>query len=359
MCIRDSYSTVKANLEEECVILKKAIDMKELEHIAMKKNELPSTVNDGNDLKELIGTLNNLMENFVKSKDIAAMGNLFQELCTRYDMLVRKQSFQVTSKYLYGLINPQSDCKVLCQYDIKAKRLKPTIEVKYDSTVTQINYRIFISGGDDPIVNTVNEFIENSQTLVSKMPMHYAKCEHTTQTILPNVFVAIGGCDGNDFVTHCEEYSISKNEWTLIPSLNEKRCNAATFLLKNRYLYAIGGYSSENTIEMLDITQKKAWTLVNLVSNELSINDSPAAFLISSREALILCGYGTNDVEIYDIKAGTIKKTIPISVEDSFYNQNICMMGSSMYIISYCGNVISYNNKSKSLETISYEDIKP
>jgi len=358
------YDTIRGSFTKKYEDMKEAIAKKDIAYIIKNKGEhdLKKTVEIYSKQKELIESVRKSMDNLLKSKEIEeitkGLEELYkgsQELYSSHTTLMKHQDNKVTSKFLYGLIRSQDDCKLLCKYDIKAKKLIPTIPVKYCATVTQIGSRVFITGGYNPLVNTAHEFIESTQSLVPKMSMNYAKYAHSTQVISVDAFVALGGCDGNKAYAYCEEYSTYKNEWAILPSLNNARDAPGTLFLNNKYLYAIGGEFSDSTIERLDITQKNSWILVNLASNELSINKSPRAFLISDSEALILSGNDKDEVVgIYNINANTIKKSEMTTVKDYYYRTNVCNIGFYIVVIGTRGNVVSYNLKTKKFESISY-----
>ena len=205
----------------------------------------------------------------------------------------------------------------------------------------------------------MHEFIKSTQSLVPKMSMNYAKTGHSTQVISPDAFVALGGYNNEKACAYCEEYSTYKDEWVILPSLNSARRGAGTLLLNNKYLYAIGGEDSNSTIERLDITQKNSWIFANLASNELSIDASPRAFLISDNEALILSGNNTDEVGIYNINANTIEKSEMTTIKDWYYRVNACSIGSYVVVIGSLGNLVSYNLKTKKLEATPYSSIYP
>jgi len=352
---------IKKSFTEKYEDMKEAIINKDIKHIikSRKEHDLKKIVEICSKQKELIESIRNSMNNLLKSKEIEQITKGLQELYSSHTTLMKHQGNKVISKFHYGTIDPQDDFKLLCKYDINTKKLIPTIPVKYRSTVTQIGCRVFITGGYKPEVNTVHEFIESMWTLVPKMPMNYAKGYHTTQVISPDAFVTLGGYNNGKANAYCEKYSTYKDEWIILPSLNNVRYGAGTLLLNDKYLYAIGGDDSNNTIEKLDITQKSAWILVYLASNELSINRSPRAFLISDSEALILSGNNTDQVGIYNIYANTIKKSEMSTVKAYYYHNNVCNIESYVYIIGHNGNVVSYNLKTKKLKTTPYSSIYP
>jgi len=357
------YDVIKESLKEKYESMKEAIINKDIKYIIENKgkgHDLKEVIGFYSKQKELIESIKKSINDLLKSKGIEEVTKGLQGLYSSHAILMEYQGNKVTSKFHYGLISSQDDFKVLCKYDIITKKLIPTFPVKHRAAVTQIGNRVFLTGGHNPVVDTVHEFIASKKSLVPKTSMKHARYYHSTHVISSDVFVVLGGYNNEKRNAYCEEYSIYKNKWTALPSLNNARQGAGTLLLEKKYLYAIGGYGSNSTIERLDIIRKNAWIPVNLASNELSIDYSPRAFLISGSEALILSGNNTDEVVgIYDINEGTIKKSEMTTVKDYYYFVNVCTFGSYVYIIGYSGNVVSYNSDTKKFEVIFYPSIYP
>lgn len=265
-----------------------------------------------------------------------------------------------SSHYMYGVCESMSDCSVLCRYDITAKKITPTIAVPNRCCVVQIGSRVFISGGTKPGINTVSEFIdkgESSYTTVTKQPMKFVKFWHTVLAITNDTFVAIGGIYGNTLLQCCEEYSIAKNEWSLLPPLNRAKARTGLTLLNDKLLYAVGGIAADNEIEILDMHQKKAWTKVTLVSNELYFHDCPEAIVMSKNEILILSGHGENEAGIFNTETNVAKKwAVSMLPEWYAYNSKL-VIGNKVYVFGYNGGFHIYDTASRTLEEIPYSSI--
>ena len=63
----------------------------------------------------------------------------------------------------------------------------------------------------------------------------------------------IGSWHGTESTKTCEMYDTVKNEWTMLPSLNDSTCAPGLIVMKDRYLYKLGGTSDIGKIEMLDL----------------------------------------------------------------------------------------------------------
>eukprot|EP00826_Nyctotherus_ovalis_P004208 TRINITY_DN10890_c0_g3_i2.p1 TRINITY_DN10890_c0_g3~~TRINITY_DN10890_c0_g3_i2.p1 ORF type:complete len:260 (-),score=31.92 TRINITY_DN10890_c0_g3_i2:108-842(-) len=224
-------------------------------------------------------------------------------------------------------------------------RLIDALTLPEDSSVVQVARRTFLSGGSNPCVNTVSEFVEDNATLIPKAPMKYAKNHHRAQAIHSKAFVTTGGFDTFQ-VFYCEEYSVTRSEWRDLPSLNRARSNTATAFLNNRFLYAIGGSNTNSEIEMLDFNEKKAWIPV-VFTNELAFNNSPAAFPISDHEIIILCGGNTASSGIFNTRNNTVKNFPLGNIVDHYMYNAVSIIDKKAYIISYNGNIHFYDIEEK------------
>ena len=61
----------------------------------------------------------------------------------------------------------------------------------------------------------------------------------------------------------------------MLPSLNESTCAPGLIVMKDRYLYKLGGTSDIGKIEMLDLQKRDKWILIttnNKFGNKHTIN---------------------------------------------------------------------------------------
>ena len=348
------------NCIEKYKKLKDAIEKKDMEYIVSNFNN-PIFANpfiSGDNEAILLEVAKKSIKNLLNLEEFKVLSNSLKEIKPSFNKFNEQYLVKVKSKFIYGICYPKEDCKILCQYDIRNKKLKTFNKVPCASAVTQIEDRIFISGGWNPILDTVSEYIETTHTLVNKKPMHYKRANLTTEVTSPKEFAAIGGYDGSICFPWCEIYSIEKNEWTKLPSLNIKRCQAASSLMNNRYLYIIGGYGSNNEIEMLDLSEMKKWIIVQLTPNEIEFAGSPKSFAISMDEILIFCGQNLKDAAIFDIKDKSVKKCAEnLKMEQYFYN-SVSIIGGVAYILGAgSGHIHMYDFIKKKFEEISYNNI--
>eukprot|EP00826_Nyctotherus_ovalis_P061134 TRINITY_DN8669_c0_g1_i2.p1 TRINITY_DN8669_c0_g1~~TRINITY_DN8669_c0_g1_i2.p1 ORF type:complete len:188 (+),score=34.03 TRINITY_DN8669_c0_g1_i2:218-781(+) len=185
--------------------------------------------------------------------------------------------------------------------------------------------------------------------------MSCAKSGHSVHAMNYEVFVVIGGYNKNE-LTHCEEYTVAEDKWKLLPALNVPRAHAALAIMSNNLLYAIGGYKTSNTIEVLNYSERKAWELV-YVSSEIFFDDSPAAFPASSNEILILCGANTVDSGIFNIETKIIKRHPYSKIADFYYHNAVSIIRKKAYILGRNGNMHIYDLATKELEELPYSSL--
>jgi hypothetical protein len=163
--------------------------------------------------------------------------------------------------------------------------------------------------------------------------MKHSKYCHSLQGIIRNSFVSIGGFNGS--AMNCRElYSISNDEWILLPSLNRARYLSAILYMNNKALYAIGGYKSDNIIEVLDFDVRKAWTMLKLTSNEVLFLNSPAVILMSKDKALILFGNNKTDTGVFNLPLKKINRHTCSKLPNYYYNA-VSVINKKSYILGY------------------------
>ena len=299
---------------------------------------------------QLIESINKLLNDFIDINKVNTLNEVLQEYDKKY-----KQYLKVVNNDVYGICNPQNNCKSLCKYNINDKKIYLSVNVPRHCTVSQIGPRIFISGGFDPYTNSLSEFIEKSQELILKEPMAYSKNNHAVEPISNNTFITVGGF--NKFaLRYCEKYSILDNKWSLLPLLNIARYWIGTAFIQNKYVYAIGGCDSKNSIEVFNINIMTNWKIINLASNDANFNNSPGTIKLSNNEIFIFCGNGTNETAIFNIKNSTVKKQSIIAKPDYYFHSRICAIGRFAYIIGFNGHIHILDMDKKQITEIDHSN---
>jgi len=351
---------VKGFLMNEYKNLEEAIAHEDMRYIISRisHKKLTKIIGVGEDDNLLLDEINNITSKLCGMKEYKELEKYLEQLAHSYQMFTPQSKPTINSQYVYGICHQFSNYKTLCRYNINTKKLTTCVEVPEYSGVMQSGNRVFVCGGYNPVVNFLNEYIEETQSLALRAPMKYAKHQHRMENITGNSFVTIGGYDEVASISKCEEYFILKDRWIALPDLNRVRYCTGTALTNNRYLYAIGGYDSGHEIERLDIMEKKEWINVNILSREISINSTPASCAISNKEILILGGGGSNEVGLFNVVTGVIKK-IDYVLKNDYYNFNqMFIIGEKAYIIGDCnGHINIFDLNEKKSEVIDFIDI--
>lgn len=62
----------------------------------------------------------------------------------------------------------------------------------------------------------------------------------------------------------CEIYDIAADKWTQLPELNYSTCAPGLIVVKDRWLYKLGGTTNIRKIEFLDLLNpKEPWITIN------------------------------------------------------------------------------------------------
>lgn len=80
---------------------------------------------------------------------------------------------------------------------------------------------------------------------------------------LPNGVYAIGGYDGESYLSSVERYDQESDQWIQVQPMNNKRCTLSSVSSNDlRYIYAIGGFngSALGSVERYDVIENK-WEL--------------------------------------------------------------------------------------------------
>jgi len=215
----------------------------------------------------------------------------------------------------------------------------------------QIDARIFIVGGFD--VNDLKEYIENSNTLISKANLNFKRCYMGICKINKHSFCVIGGDDANYAMSRCEMYNLIYDNWKNMPNLNDRRFYCGCTLFNQTILYCFGGKNESNaavnTIESLDISKDdNIWKKLDLNENYLS---SQFSFQINESTILIFSWFG--DLYEFDVSTLKVKKNNAIKITDDNFEEPCYKIGNSVYCIGVHSILHQYN-----LKTGTYSSLK-
>ena len=214
-------------------------------------------------------------------------------------------------------------------------------ELPNDCAIAITNTSVFISGGFNESYKEISIFsytfqIEANGNLMIKNNMLTPRYKHSFISVDDNTLYAIAGCVDDGITNSCEMYSINKDVWTSIPSLNKKRCCPGLCQFNQKILYAFYGFDNrkyatiESTIEKFEIAYiNSSWIILNVkVMKEIC---NFGVMQISNHEILLFGGalvnYKTSishlqllkDCYILDIEKDKLSEiSIKISCPDEF-----------------------------------------
>jgi len=307
--------------------------------------------------KSSISNVNYTVKKILKSADFALLNNRLKSadrLFKQVRNLIPSSLPVVTNKFIYGINNQKNCFKILIRYNIYTKKISDCISLIHGRSVLQIDNQIFITGGYNPLSGATDEYKENTKSLISKARMRFPKFCHKMIAIANSLFWSIGGFTGIDCLSCCEEYSIANDRWVLLPSLKRARRDTGAVLLR-QYVYAIGGYEMNNTIERLDILERNEWENVSINAREISISKCPGAFPISTTEIMILEGDDRTNAAIYNVQEGKIIKFTSNVLSDLYQCNSVSYVKGCAYLIgSHYGHIFCFNVNAKRFEVIDY-----
>lgn len=141
--------------------------------------------------------------------------------------------------------------------------------------------------------------------------MHYERDAHGCTKWLNRYIIVVGSWHGTESTSTCESYDVIKNEWNLLPKLNDATCAPGLVVMQDRYLYKLGGTSDIGKVEMLDLVQPKdkmKWVSIT-TSNKFGRKHTINRCLLhplprNDKSFLVLgCHFGRSEKPfVYDIK---------------------------------------------------------
>eukprot|EP00826_Nyctotherus_ovalis_P034185 TRINITY_DN2808_c0_g2_i7.p1 TRINITY_DN2808_c0_g2~~TRINITY_DN2808_c0_g2_i7.p1 ORF type:complete len:306 (+),score=89.09 TRINITY_DN2808_c0_g2_i7:167-1084(+) len=253
------------------------------------------------------------------------------------------------------------DNKYFAVFNVGDKIAK-NFEVPYETTYlfdsVQINDQIIFTGGGMSATKTKREqFFTTAIKVVIEMEegdfkptklaeMNVPRANHTLAALNHELLYVVGGWNSDGEIAACEEYVISKNQWTVCASLNEAKMWTTVCPVNGRYLYAFGGSAKLKpkelgTIECLDTNDKtaKKWTKIVLSAGA---DIWPCCFFMGGiqieENSVILFGGLQNESKLdssfyFNPGMKTITKGPSLMKKDAFYRSKPGINGNEVVIV--------------------------
>ena len=166
-------------------------------------------------------------------------------------------------------------------------------------------------------------------------------------------------------LTECEKYLIDKNEFYLLPKLNQGRA-CSGLLITESYVYCIGGRCDGDMgllkVEKINVRLEKLWEIVNIKDSLgiLSPRNSFKCIPITDGQYLMIGGYDKKDVMLDESihlfandKDISVMNKDKLGMVDSFYwSSTYTMTAHHIHIVSSNRNIHSYSIEKKTWEVI-------
>ena len=189
----------------------------------------------------------------------------------------------------------------------------------YNSSIVEYKGLVYIIGGSfvegtpkdskafSDIVTEIDPML-NSTRIRGKL-LTRRMCFGAVVSNNGHIYIA-GGYNHTKQIDECEIFSLPKGTSIELPPLIDKKSNCALCLIKERYLYCIGGYTIENesvSIDRLDLEVKK-WERIINKSNDLWQATQNAGAVATTQKEILIFGGKSGD--------GTINDAIIFTTDD-------------------------------------------
>ena len=229
--------------------------------------------------------------------------------------------------------------KSLCDYDYMP--------------MVQIEGKVYLSGGMNVKTNKESmlmfEIDTDTNHLVLKQNMKYAKSSHLMVPYKGKAIYSIGGLMKDGATDVCEKYTILKDAWELVDDLNEARLNAGVCVL-GEYIYIFGGMHETVVTSMerllvegnnISTSTPPEWELLDPVLPQgFKWVVACGALPLSTTEILLFGGavpkgkgfQGVDKCYQYNTDTGEVKEEKDkMGLGDSFYQTSLPLNGFSMF----------------------------
>jgi len=160
---------------------------------------------------------------------------------------------------------------------VKNKYALKDFEPLWNCQTIEVRGRIYLTGGAKSNTRVyLKHTLVLSELLMKFEPlanMHFERDAHGISSWQDEYIIVVGSWHVEESRKKCEIYSISNNEWQMLPDLNNDTCAPGIVLIQNRFIYKIGGNVNIRKIEYLDLHQPDYWVNMN-VTNQIGKKQS-------------------------------------------------------------------------------------
>lgn len=131
----------------------------------------------------------------------------------------------------------------------------------------EVRGRVYMTGGalanSKTYLKQTSVLDETTMSFHKLADMHFERDAHGITSWRNRFIIVVGSWHGNESTRTCEMYDVVTNQWVMLPALNDGTCAPGLLVVKDRYLYKLGGTSDISKVEVLDLVSRKQWVTIN------------------------------------------------------------------------------------------------
>ena len=190
---------------------------------------------------------------------------------------------------------------------------------------------IYITGGSiansKTYLNTTYKIDETNWKVVPLADMDFPRDAHGVIAWKNQFIIVVGSWHVEQSTKTVEMYDIQQNKWSMLPELNYSTCAPGLIVIKDRFLYKLGGTTNIRKIEFLDLLNPAdIWITIN-TSNQMGKKSSINRCLlheINDDKFLVLgCHFGRTECPFtYHLEKNYFKKFQANEIQIDMYRSN-------------------------------------
>lgn len=202
----------------------------------------------------------------------------------------------------------------------------------------EVRGTIFITGGS--IANTktylksVYKIDEGTWKLAPLADMAYARDAHGVISWRNQFIIVVGSWHVEQSTKTCEMYDALSNRWVTLPELNYSTCAPGMIIVKDRFLYKLGGTTNIRKLEFLDLVAASSptgdepaqWITINTANSmgkKSSINRCLLHQTCDDQFLVLGCHFGRTECPFtYHLDKNEFKKFQDNEVMIDMYRSN-------------------------------------
>ena len=139
----------------------------------------------------------------------------------------------------------------------KKKLTNESVPHIWNSQSLEVRGTIYLTGGSlantKTYLKSLYRLNELSWKLEPLADMNHKRDAHGVIGWKNKKIIVVGAWHVDSSTRTCEMYDIENDKWDLLPELNYPTCAPGLIIMKERYLYKLGGTTNIRKIEVLDL----------------------------------------------------------------------------------------------------------